>query len=201
MTYDNPLLPDDPAPAPRRERSLREIERAHADALRIFALCRRAACYRARRCGGNPWACVPRYEPMVPEGARDWVEAASGEHDRDWIVETLAEEFPDEFEAITAWGTAVENSCIPQASPPRASVTAAPNQPVSATLPPSPPNAAAPADARATALPARLALRVRQLSAAADGVSRNSTPARSGCASSTGRSRRHCSGRRKSPDG
>jgi hypothetical protein len=45
-----------------------------SDLLCIWALCGRSACRKACACRGDSRECVPRFSPLVPPDAKEWVD-------------------------------------------------------------------------------------------------------------------------------
>ena len=86
-----------------RTRGETALARRISDMMQLSTLCRRAGCYRAKACRGEPRACLARYAPLVPDEARDWVKAMlDGMQDRLDFDEVLAAH-ADEFEAYADW--------------------------------------------------------------------------------------------------
>jgi hypothetical protein len=77
MRYDNPRR--QPVAPTHPLVRLAELEGAHIrevpDFLRMWQLCRRAACRRARHCHGGTRACVAVAEVHLPLPVRDWYAA------------------------------------------------------------------------------------------------------------------------------
>jgi hypothetical protein len=93
------------------------VLRSMTHSLRLWALCRRAACYRMQRCSGDPRLCLPRYARLVPQEARDWVKAMFEGDEMEWDFDTLCENYPDELEAYGEWLRAVDRSVISDRRP------------------------------------------------------------------------------------
>jgi hypothetical protein len=100
------ILPQ-PAPASAAyEQSLRTV----GEVLCIWRLCGRTSCRRARACRGMPRECLPRYAPLVPMGARDFVIGVLNAREFGYSPEEAVANLADESEALAAWLAAVNGS-------------------------------------------------------------------------------------------
>jgi hypothetical protein len=78
------------------------------DALRIWRLCGRTACRRAKTCTKDAGACLARYSPLVPCDARMWVAGlVSARHYR-VPFEVALKTLQSEYEALQAWHAIID---------------------------------------------------------------------------------------------
>ena len=104
-----------PTETPAELHADRTLLRDFANNACFHALCRqlRGGCTRAGRCRGNPRECVARFWDLLPDGAHDWIDAMR-QGQRDGLTfDELAEQYPDELEAIVAWRNALERAFGP----------------------------------------------------------------------------------------
>ena len=94
------------------EQSFVDATRGWGDILRLWRLCPRTPCARARACKGNVRDCFPRHFKLLPQGVQEWF-AGVGETQKegasfDEAMEWLDAEGPGQ--ALRAWYEAVEQS-------------------------------------------------------------------------------------------
>jgi hypothetical protein len=94
--------------------------RGWGDVLRVWRLCPRTACMRARACRGDARDCLPRHFTLLPHGVQEWfagINAAQREGAPfDEAIEWLDSEGLGE--ALGAWCAAVEQSLPGRPKPP-----------------------------------------------------------------------------------
>lgn len=90
-------------------RPLRPTPAEWACLLALWRLCDQRACRRARACRRNPVACVRMNYPLLPDGARDWIDEFHEAQSKGLSFEAAMEEIDatDAGDAFRDWYAAV----------------------------------------------------------------------------------------------
>ena len=84
-----------------------------ADMLRLWALCGKPACRRARQCRRDPIACTDRYAPLVPQAAGCGFAALFEGKQRGLGYDEVRAEAPEDIAAYEAWLARARRSAQP----------------------------------------------------------------------------------------
>jgi hypothetical protein len=99
-----------PQPAPVSASAYEQSLRTVGEVLCIWRLCGRTSCRRARACRGLPRECLPRYAPLVPMGARNFVVGILNAREFGYSPEEAVANHAEESEALAAWIAAVDGA-------------------------------------------------------------------------------------------
>jgi hypothetical protein len=103
------LFPPDMELTPQESRINTKLLRLVADSAAFPAMCRQlnGGCARTRRCRGDARECVGRFLDLVPDAARDWIDAVLEGKREGRTFDDVAAENPDELEAMEEWRAAL----------------------------------------------------------------------------------------------
>ena len=71
--------------------------------MQVPSLCRRAGCFRARACRGEPRDCLARCARLVPEDARAWIRRSLAAQIEAHDFDEVRADFAAEFAAYADW--------------------------------------------------------------------------------------------------
>jgi hypothetical protein len=100
------------------QQSLIDATRGWGNILRLWRLCPRAACARARACKGNAGDCFPRHFKLLPPGVQEWW-LGIGEAQKEGLSFDDAMEWLEAegcCEALRQWYEAVDQSLAKSAA-------------------------------------------------------------------------------------
>jgi hypothetical protein len=98
----------------KERRFEQDLMRYVANNATLWRLCRQmnGRCARKQRCRGDARECVGRFIELVPDAARDWIDAAlAGQRDALAFDDVVAEH-PEEFDAMVEWRETLARACL-----------------------------------------------------------------------------------------